>query len=87
MRKYLCMSSKKKLRSKLEAFASDKNWTFAEAEQILLQHGFNHAGGSGSHRVWSHPDLDQPVVLAEHGKSIKPGYIRAIRQAIHELPK
>jgi predicted RNA binding protein YcfA (HicA-like mRNA interferase family) len=80
------MSSRKKLRTKLENFASDHNWTLAEAELVLSQHGFSNVGGEGSHRVYSHPQLDQPVVLAAHGKAIKSGYVRRIRQALEDLP-
>lgn len=80
------MGSKKKLREKLASFTGDANWTLADAELVLTQHGFSHTGGSGSHRVYSHPALDQPVVLSAHGKSIKSGYIRSIRQAINDLP-
>lgn len=87
MRKYLRMSSKNKLRAKLGNVASDHNWTLAEAELVLTQNGFSHVGGAGSHRVYSHPELDQPVVLAAHGKGIKSGYIRKIREAINDLPK
>lgn len=87
MRIILRMSKKNKLRAKLDTFASDANWTLAEAELILAQHGFKHVGGEGSHRVWSHTGLDQPVVLAAHGKGIKTGYIKRIRQAINDLPK
>lgn len=87
MRKYLRMSSKNKLRSKLASFASDKNWTLAEAETLLLQHGFVSRETGGSHRVFSHPSLADNVVLVAHGKGIKPCYIRTIRQAIQDLPK
>ena len=81
------MSGKQKLLAKLGSFSSDKNWTLTEAELVLTQSGFVKRMGEGSHRIFSHPLLDQPVVLAAHGKHIKPGYIRAIRQAINDLPK
>lgn len=87
MRKYIRMSGKAKLLNKLANVTSDKNWTLEEAELVLAQNGFIKRSGAGSHRVFSHPALDQPVVLAAHGKAIKGGYIRAIRQAICELPK
>lgn len=86
MRKFLRMSKKDKLRAKLASHSSDNNWTLAEAELVLTQHGFSHVGGEGSHRVYQHPALFDEVVLAAHGKGIKPGYIRRIRQAIEELP-
>lgn len=86
MRIYLRMSGKNKLRAKLASLASDKNWTLADAELILIQHGFVKRSGEGSHRIFSHASLDQPLVLAAHGKAIKSGYIRAIRQAIQDLP-
>ena len=68
------MSSKNKLLKKLGNFASDKNWTLAEAELILTQSGFAKRTADGSHRIFNHPLLDQPVVLVEHGKGIKPCY-------------
>ncbi len=79
------MSSKGKLKAKLATPSSDKNWTLGEAERVLAQHGFSSRSGTGSHRIFTHPQLDQPVVLSAHGKAIKPGYIRMIRQAIGDL--
>lgn len=81
------MSSKSKLLAKLSNSASDKNWTLAEAELILAQHGFVSRNTGSSHRVFSHPGRHDNLVLAAHGKSIKSGYIREIRAAIAELPK
>ena len=87
VRKILRVSSKTKLLNKLANFASDKNWTLDEAELVLTHCGFTKRDTGSSHRVFSHHALDQPLVLAAHGKSIKSGYIRLIRQAVADLPK
>jgi predicted RNA binding protein YcfA (HicA-like mRNA interferase family) len=38
-------------------------------------------GGEGSHRVYRHADGGK-VVLACHGKDVKPAYIRQLRQLL-----
>lgn len=75
------MSRQAKLRAKLMSGRSDRNFTFAEAELLLLDAGFIHDFGEGSHRVYRHPD-GRRMVLAAHGKDIKPAYIRQIRQLL-----
>ena len=85
MRKYLRMSSKAKLLLKLANQSGDANWTLNEAMVLLAQNGFSQAGGKGSHRVFTHPDYDNAIVLAAHGKKLKTGYIRAIRDALHNI--
>ncbi len=72
------MSKKAKLLEKLMAGTRDLAFTFAEAEQLLLNAGFVLEGGSGSHRVYRHED-SRIQVLAFHGKDIKPIYIKQIR--------
>ncbi|MCA1963054.1 MAG: type II toxin-antitoxin system HicA family toxin [Prosthecobacter sp.] len=79
------MSSKTKLLKKLNNIASDKNWTLADAEQLLTQHGFTMRNTGSSHRVWSHPSLASGISLAAHGKDIKPCYIKIIREALAEI--
>lgn len=85
MSKYLRMSGKSKLLKKLANVGSDTNWTLADAELVLSQHGFICRNPSSSHRVWSHPALASVVTLAAHGKSIKPCYIKSIRAALAEI--
>ena len=85
MRKYLRMSSKAKLLLKLASHSSDANWTLDEAMVLLAQNGFSQTGGKGSHRVFTHPEYDSAIVLAAHGKKIKTGYVRAIRDALHNI--
>ena len=75
------MSKKAKLRAKLMSGTSDKGFTFAEAELLLLSAGFVRDGGEGSHHVYRHAD-GRKAVLVFHGKDIKPAYIRQIRNLL-----
>lgn len=75
------MSRKKKLLEKLMAGDHDKAFTFDEAELLLLQAGFVPDGGEGSHKVYRHPD-GRKMVLACHGKSVLPVYIKQIRRVL-----
>jgi predicted RNA binding protein YcfA (HicA-like mRNA interferase family) len=79
------MSGKAKLLKKLANLASDKSWTLADAELLLSQNGFTLRNTGSSHRVWSHPGLAANIVLAAHGKDIKPSYIKSIRAALAEI--
>lgn len=87
MRKGLRMSKKNKLRAKLDNFAADLNWTLADAELVLTQHGFVREEGKGSHINFKHPLLNEPFTVVCHGHQVKPCYIRMIRKAIHDLPQ
>ena len=82
LRKYLRVSRKKKQLEKLANIAADNSWTLDEAVWLLLAHGYTLTGGKGSHQVFTAPDKDAPIVLAAHGKKLKSGYIRMIRQEI-----
>lgn len=82
MRKYLRMSKKLKQLEKLRNEQSDANWTLDEAIWLLIAHGYTLTGGKGSHQVYTAPDKERPIVLAAHGKKIKTGYIRMIRQEL-----
>ena len=75
------VSRKAKLRAKLMGGAQDKGFTFADAELLLLTAGFVREGGEGSHRVYRHAD-GRKMVLAFHGKDVKPAYIRQRRQLL-----
>lgn len=69
MRKYLRMSKKRKLLTKLANFNADNTWTFDEAAWLLLAHGYTLRGSEGSHRAFTAPGKERPIVLVEHGKN------------------
>ena len=75
------MNRKAKLRAKLMGGTHDQGFTFADAELLLLTTGFVRGGGEGSHRVYRHAD-GRKMVLASHGKDVKPAYIRQLRQLL-----
>ena len=75
------VTKRSKLLEKLMAGRSDKAFTFDEAEQVLLQSGFVHDGGKGSHHVYRHID-GRKMVLPHHGKGVLPAYIREIRKLL-----
>ena len=49
---------------------------------LLEAHGYVARGGKGSHWVFVAPDRDRPIVLAEHGKWLKSGYVRMLRDEL-----
>ena len=63
------------------AGTQDRGFTFADAEMLLLGAGFVHEGGEGSHRVYRHAD-GRKMILAFHGKDVKPVYIRKLRELL-----
>lgn len=73
------MSRHKKQLAKLNEPGSDNNWTLDELISLLLEEGWVQRGGKGSHRVFTSPDYEESIVLAAHGKGIKPVYIRTVR--------
>lgn len=77
----LHVSKKAKLLAKLWSKTKAKAFTFAEAEQLLLNAGSLPDGGEGSHRVYRHPD-SRKMVLPYHGKDVKPAYIKQIRKLL-----
>lgn len=80
------MSSHSKLLKKLANIASDANWTIDEAELLLELKGFSkRKSGGSSHRVFVHPTYPHLIVLAAHGKKLKTGYVRQIREALNEI--
>lgn len=86
MRKIICMSSLSKLLKKLANIGSDTNWTLDEAILLLELNGFSlRKSGGSSHRVFVHPTYPNLIVLAAHGKKIKTGYVRDIREALAEI--
>ena len=81
-RKFLRMSREEKLVAKLRSSTSDQNWTLTEVVLLLNFYGFKKVGGKGSHQVFISENFASPVVLAPHGKQIKSGYIRSIRNLL-----
>lgn len=77
------MTSRDKLLTKLENQNSDANWTLAEVKQILQQHGWVHDRTNGSHLIFAQQGA-APIVVATHGKKVKKGYIKIIRQNLLE---
>jgi predicted RNA binding protein YcfA (HicA-like mRNA interferase family) len=75
------VSKKEKLLQKILSGDQDKGVNFDDAELLLLRAGFVHRGGEGSHRVYRHSD-GRRMVLAHHGKSVAPAYIRQIRNLL-----
>jgi len=77
------MSQAEKALAKLMSGQSDRNFTFAELTGILAREGFIHDGGRGSHQVWRHAD-GRKVVLPRHGNTIKPIYVKTVRQLLQQ---
>lgn len=65
------MTKKEKQLAKLSNPKSDNNWTMDEAVNLLKAHGFFETGGKSSHRVFTSPHYDTPIILAAHGKNSK----------------
>jgi predicted RNA binding protein YcfA (HicA-like mRNA interferase family) len=76
------MSQFEKLMQKLR---SGKSLTFSETQLILKRLGFILERVSGSHHIYTHPQLDRPVNLQPAGKDAKPYQLKQIRDIIHEL--
>ena len=76
------MSKKSKALAKLANFNADNTWTFDEAVWLLLAHGYALRGREGSHRAFTAPGKERPLVLVQHGKKLKSGYVRLMRQEI-----
>lgn len=79
------MSRRAKLINKLANIQSDQTWTLADLILVLKQAGFSETGGRGSHRVFSHPSYSSVVTLAAHGKAVKGGYVKVVREALANL--
>jgi predicted RNA binding protein YcfA (HicA-like mRNA interferase family) len=76
------VSRKSKLLAKLANHDADSTWTVADAEWLLAQHGYVGRIGKGSHRAFVAPNRARPIVLAMHGKWLKSGYIRMLRDEL-----
>jgi len=75
------MSKREKLLKKLIGGQNDASFTFDEVELLLLQAGFVPQGGKGSHHGFRHED-GRKVVIPHHGKTVKPAYIRNVRNLL-----
>ncbi len=54
-----------------------------ELKAQLLQAGFDWRNGKGSHTVWHHPKLPQPLILSgKDGSDAKPYQEKLVRTAI-----
>lgn len=76
------MSQFEKLMQKLN---SGKSLTFTETKLILRKLGFALQRVSGSHHIYTHPQLDRPVNIQPVGKDAKPYQLKQIRDTISEL--
>ena len=77
------MTKADKVFFKILSGQSDKNITLEEAIYVLVKAGFILDGGKGSHRVFRHSD-SRKMVLACHGKSLKPVYVRQLRELLKQ---
>lgn len=74
------MSKAEKLLTKLLSGQSDKNFTFAEVALLLAHAGFA-CTVHGSHHIFRHAD-GRMLSIPVHGKTVKPAYIRQIRELL-----
>jgi predicted RNA binding protein YcfA (HicA-like mRNA interferase family) len=79
------MKKKFKLQKKIESYANDTNWTMSDLVYLLESNGFKQSGGRGSHKVYSHDDLDDHITLASHDKNILPAYVKQARNILQLL--
>ncbi|MFB2918770.1 MULTISPECIES: type II toxin-antitoxin system HicA family toxin [Aerosakkonema] len=60
-----------------------------ELKKLLLDAGFTYRQGKGSHQVWSHPLLSQPIVIARKDGDDAPLYlekqVNAARRELEEM--
>lgn len=76
------MGKLQKLLRRLENPEADSAWTFDDAVYVLKSFRFECVGGKGSHQVFQNAEKQKTIVLAQHGKKIKSGYIRSLRKTI-----
>lgn len=57
-----------------------------ELKKLLLKAGFTYRQGKGSHQVWNHPLLIQPIVIARKDGDDAPLYLETqVNAAITQL--
>ncbi len=76
------MTQKQKLLNRLANTASDKSWTFAEAESVMLENGFTFVRAKGSHHYYRHTETGGAVIIPRHGSKVKAVYIKLIREKL-----
>lgn len=76
------MGKADKLKAKIMNPDQVHNVTFAEAVSVLERAGFVNFGGKGSHIGFHHPD-GRKLTLPFHGSTLKPVYIRQIRELLN----
>lgn len=59
-----------------------KNVTKDELDVVLRDFGFEARAGKGSHSVYQHPNLQNPIVIATHAAHV-PAYI--VKQALEAI--
>lgn len=57
-----------------------------EIKKLLTKAGFDYRSGKGSHQVWSHPLLAEPIVIARKDGDDAPLYLeKQVNEAIRQL--
>lgn len=74
------MSRKGKLWDKLMNPGADATWLADDLRLLLVWKGWTKRNQVGSHEVYTHPEFDRPYVLATHGRKVKSGYPRELRE-------
>jgi len=73
-----------KLKAKVLTGQGFHNFAFADLISLLKMLGFVHDRSNGSHFIFKHPRVPEPVVIQEfHGKA-KPYQLRQVRDIINE---
>ncbi len=69
----------------MEKLKSGNALTFADTQIILKKLGFTLERVTGSHHIYTHPQIDRPVNIQPVGKDAKPYQLKQIRDIIFEL--
>jgi hypothetical protein len=73
-----------KRRILLKVLAGSKNIRFNEIVTLAEGFGFRLARISGSHHIFTHPDVDVPVNLQEVNGCAKPYQVRQLMKLVEE---
>ena len=76
------MTQKDKLLKKLANHESDRSWSFAELEHVLIICGYSLKRIRGSHHVYGNDERHKELVLPRHGSKIKPVYVKEVRKCL-----
>jgi len=78
------MATKKKRLDKIRN--SPNNVSFDELGTVLQDHGFKLDRVNGSHHVYEHEDLEDPIIIPRHGnKKVGAVYVKKVLDAIDKL--